>query len=291
MPTVCFVSCTSNRPPTDNQPTIMDIKKKINRAFELLEKFFSRHWFNPFATVYLNLRCLPLRQAVKLPVWLYGRPRLMNLSGRIELGEVRPGMVRFNMMIIGSPSNMGAQSELNIGGTIRFEGKARIRTGIRIVVDEGGLLEFGDNLILGDFINIGCARHIRIGHSARIAHRSQIFDTNYHYVVNLQKGIVPPLCKPVTVGDNCWICNTATISAGACVPDNTIISSNSLVNKDFSSIPEYSIIGGTPARLIGSGFRLVSKLPKEREITAFYREHPGEIFRFPDDADPDRWFG
>lgn len=269
----------------------MSLSQKINHGFELVEKFFSQRWLNPFATIYLNLRCLPLKQALRLPVWVYGRPRLMNLSGRIELGELKSGIVRFNIIIIGSPSNMGAQSELNIGGTLRFEGKARIRTGIRIVVDAGARLEFGKNLILGDYINIGCARHIRIGESARIAHRTQIFDTNYHYVANLSKGIVPPLSREVEIGDRCWICNGASITAGARVPADTIISSNSLVNKDFSALPPYSIIGGCPAKQIASGVRLVSQLAKEREITEFYRTHPDEMFQIPENIDTKEWYG
>lgn len=269
----------------------MNIRKKINRAFELCEKYVSLNWFNPFATLYLNLRCLPLRDALHFPVWVFGRPRLMNLCGRIEIkGEVRSGMVWFNHVIIGSPSNMGAQSELNIAGTLIFHGKARIRTGCRIVVDSDAVLEIGKGLIMGDFINIGCAKSIRIGDYARMAHRSQIFDTNYHYVANLNKGIVPPLSRPVVIGDHCWICNTAAISAGAVVPSNTIVSSNSLVNKDFSDIPPYSIIGGCPAKLIGSGFRLVNKLSKERDITDFYNTHPDEVMRIPETFTEAEWF-
>lgn len=269
----------------------MNIRKKINRAFELCEKFFSLNWFNPFATLYLNLRCLPLGDALRFPVWVFGRPRLMNLCGRIEIkGEVKSGLVWFNHVIIGSPSNMGAQSELNVAGTLIFHGKARIRTGCRIVVDGDAVLEFGKGLIMGDFINIGCAKSIRIGDYARMAHRSQIFDTNYHYVVNFNKGIVPPVSRPVVIGNDCWICNTTAITAGAVIPSDTIVSSNSLVNKDFSSIPQYSIIGGCPAKLIASGFRLVNKLSKEREITAFYNEHSGELYTIPEDLKESEWF-
>lgn len=269
----------------------MNLKKKINRALELCEKFFSQNWLNPFATLYLNLRCLPLSQALRFPVWVFGRPRLMNLSGEIEIaGEPRCGMVWFNHVIIGSPSNMGAQSEINIGGKIIFHGKARIRTGCRIVVDSDAVLEIGNGLILGDYINIGCATSIKIGNYARIAHRTQIFDTNYHYVANLNKRIVPPFSRPIVIGDHCWICNSATISAGAVIPDNTIVSSNSLVNKDFSTIPPYSMIGGCPAKVIASGFRLVNKASKEREITRYYISHPDTIMELPDSFEETEWF-
>lgn len=37
---------------------------------------------------------------------------------------------------------------------------------------------------------------------------------------------------------------------GTVIPDHTIVSSNSLCNKDYSDVPQFSIIGGIPARLI-----------------------------------------
>lgn len=269
----------------------MSLKNKINRALELCENFFSINWLNPFATIYLNLRCLPLRQAVKMPVWVFGRPRLMNLSGTIKIeGTLRSGMVWFNRVLVGSPSNAGTQSELNISGTVIFHGTARIRTGCRIVVDNGGVLEIGDGFILADYINIGCAKSIRIGNYTRIAHRSQIFDTNYHYTVNFNKGIIPPLSRPIVIGDHCWICNSSTISAGAVVPSDSIVSSNSLVNKDFSALPPYSIIGGCPAKHLASGIRMVNKLSRERNITEFYNTHPGEIMQVPESFVENDWF-
>ena len=41
------------------------------------------------------------------------------------------------------------------------------------------------------------------------------------------------------------------------MPDFTIVASNSLVGKDYSDIPESSMIGGIPAKLIATGFRKV----------------------------------
>ncbi len=129
----------------------MNLRKKINRAFELCEKFFSINWINPFATIYLNLRCLPLHQAISLPIWVFGRPRLMNLSGKIEIkGHIRSGMVWFNRVLIGSPSNAGTQSELNISGTVIFHGSAKMPTGCRIVIANGGILEIGNGCIMAD---------------------------------------------------------------------------------------------------------------------------------------------
>lgn len=265
--------------------------KAFNKAFGLLEEFFSKNWFNPVATIYVNFRSFPVCQAAKLPIWVYGRPRLMCLTGKMVVkAPVKSGLIRFNFVNIGSPSNMGVQSELNNQGTIIFHGTARIRTGNRIVVGWNGILELGDKLIMGDMVNIGCFKSIRIGDNVRIAHRSQIFDSNYHYVANFNKGIVPPINRRIEIGSNCWICNSVAVSAGAVLPDFTIVSTNSLVNKDFSEFGPKSIIGGIPAKHIASGFQMVNNLRKEREISRYYATSTNKCFNIPDTLKGSEWF-
>ena len=266
------------------------IKKGFNKFFSSLEKFISINWFNPFLTIYLNLRSFPFRQAIKMPVWIYGRPRLMCLLGEMRIdGSIRSGMVKFNFVNIGSPSNMGIQSEINNQGTIIFHGTTKIRTGNRIVVGYNAILELGDNLIIGDMCNLGCFKSIRIGHDTRISHRSQIFDSNYHYIVNIAKSIVPNTYNRIVIGNYCWICNSVSISAGAKIPDYTIVSSHSLLNKDFSTIDPGTIIGGIPAKLIASGYKLVNNRYKEMEIAHYYTQNNKE-YHIPEGICPEEWF-
>lgn len=244
----------------------------IGKFFTRLERLISFNWFNPFATIYLNMRTMPLSKALRMPVWVYGRPRIMELSGKIMIeGKIKSGMIRFNYVNFG-PSNMGVQSEIALGGTIIFKGKANIRTGNRIGVGHDGVLELGRDVIIADYINIGCYKHIKIGDNVRLSHRSQLFDSNYHYVVNLNKGIIPPVVKSIEIGSHCWICNSCSIYPGTVLPAYTIVSKNSMVNKSFAEIPQGSIIGGMPAKLIASGFKLVNNTGKEAEITCHYEK-------------------
>ena len=125
-------------------------------------------------------------------------------------------------------------------------------------------------------VNITASTKITIGKYTRIVHRCQVLDTNYHYVVNLTKRIVPRMSRPIEIGDYCWICNSTTITGGAIIPEKTIVASNSLVNKDFSNVPPTSIIGGIPAKLIGSGFRRIESLNFQRCISDYFRNNPLE---------------
>ena len=268
----------------------LTFKKFIHRVdlkigFSALERLFSKNWFNPFATIYLNLRSFPLAQAIKMPVWVYGCPRFYELSGRMIVdGKVSSGMIRFNQVKPGAPSNMSVKSEILNKGLIVFHGVGLIGTGNKIVVGSKATLDIGKNFKITDMCNIGCFRSVFIGEQSWIVHRCQIFDSNSHYVANFAKGTVPDYSKPIRIGKGCWICNSSTITGNAVLPDYTIVASNSLVNKDMSDIPESSMIGGTPAKLIATGFRKIENSKIENEILKFYNDTPDGMFKIPAEA-------
>lgn len=268
----------------------LSIGEAINFSLSKLENFFSVNWLNPIATLYLNFRCFPIKQAVHLPIFVYGMPRFYNLSGRMKIeGEISMGVVRFNQVKTEAPSNSCSKAEICNYGLIIFRGKGYIGTGCKIVVGHNKILDIGENFRITDFCNIGCYAGISIGAQSWIVHRCQILDSNYHYVADFEKGIVPRYSKPIHIGRGCWICNTTTITGGTVLPDFTIVASNSLVGKDYSDIPESSMIGGIPAKFIRTGFRRIDNSQIERKIDLFYKENPESVFEIPEDDTPEEY--
>lgn len=268
-----------------------EILRKIDNKYGMgwLEMHIASNWYNPFATIWLNFRCLSLTQAWRLPISVYGHPRFYNLSGSIHIaGKVTTGMITFNQTRAGSPSLMNQQSEIMNQGLIIFHGKGVIGTGNKIRIAPNATLEIGANFKITDFVNIGCYSRITIGELSRIVHRCQVLDSNYHYVANYNKRIVPKWTKPINIGKGCWICNSTTITGGAIIPDFTIVASNSLVSKDFSNIENNSMIGGIPAKLIATGFRRIENRECEQEIQRYYAQYPNGMFSIPEDMTMDK---
>ncbi|MBR5481871.1 MAG: acyltransferase [Bacteroidaceae bacterium] len=271
-------------------------KKKLWTVFDerygfcFLERLFSCNWFNPFATIWLNLRSFPLSQAICFPIWCYGRPKFYGLSGHMIIeGKIASGMIRFNQTKYMAPSNMDAQTELFNYGKIIFRGPGIIGTGNKIVVFRSGTLDIGANFKITDMCNVGCFQQIIIGEQTRITHRCQVLESNYHFVANFAKGIVPKHSRPISLGKGCWICNSSTIMGGTKLPDFTLVASNSLLNKNYSEIPESSLIGGIPARLIATGFRKIENGMIETEIAQFYKMNPNQVFCMPESANPNEY--
>lgn len=232
------------------------------------------NWFNPLATLYINFRSFPLKQAWRLPVFVYGWPRLFSLFGTMEcVGKCKPAMIKFNQTNYGMPNNPLTSSAINNWGKIIFHGKCEIFTSNKINVGRGAVLELGGIKIMCE-CNITAHQSVRIGNYTWITHRCQVMDSNFHFVANFTNGRIPKYTRPIIIGDYCWICNTSTIAAGSILPDKTIVASNSLVNKDMSNVPEESIIGGIPAKLISTGYRRVCSRKLELTMYKFFTDNP-----------------
>lgn len=91
-------------------------------------------------------------------------------------------------------------------------------------------------------------------------------DFNSHFIED-SDGNVQQIIKPIELGDYVWVGNSSTIMPGTRIPSWTIIASNSLCNKDYTTlIPSESIIGGTPAKLIRSGLHRIYDRAREQYL-------------------------
>lgn len=262
--------------------TLEKIRFHLGKLYvEKFEQIPYVNWFNPLITIYLNFRSFPLCQAWKFPVFVYGWPRLFSLYGTMEcVGKCWPGMIVLNQTNCGMPNNPGTSTAIDNWGKIIFHGKCQIFTSNKINVGLKATLELGEGTKIMCMCNITAYTSVRIGAQSWIVHRCQVMDSNFHFVANFRNKIIPRYSRPIEIGSYCWICNSTTVSAGAKIPNKTIVASNSLVNKDMQNIPEESIIGGIPAKLISTGFRKVESKKLERAIWKYFAEHPNEIL-FP----------
>ncbi len=248
------------------------IKRGFNRLLFNIEHYFSRKHFRLLKTIYINLRSLPLKQAIKRPIYVYGNVKLDSLYGDIEIqGKITRGMIKIGLPVNGAAIDTKKTHFLN-NGKITFKGKVNICNGGSIN-NRGGNLILGNGVIIGENVRIVCTHHIEINEGTRIAHESQIMDSNFHFIINTDSQSTSTANGKIIIGKYCWIGNRSTIQKGTVLPDYTIAASNTLLNKDYSEIPQYSLIGGMPAKFIKSGLRRVFNIHNERMLKKYFKEH------------------
>lgn len=222
------------------------IMKKISR---LVVKH-SHNDYNRLFSWYFNLRYLPWHQAKCLPIVFYGHPRIVaqeHTKIEIQAAEITHGMIQINKTNE-SPCNFGCDIELVLKGkSITFQGGATIGSGGKWVFYGDSEVVFGANILINNGVMIGSCASIKIGDNVVIAHQCQIFDTDFHFVYNINSKVVKNQCSPIIIGKNVWLGNRVSICKGAHLPDYSIVAANSMVNKDFSHCPTATFFAGIPA--------------------------------------------
>lgn len=219
-------------------------------------------------TLWFNFKMLPFKEAVKLPIYLYGKITLRSTKGEIIISApIRHGMIKIGKNDY-YPDTSVQHSILTIRGKIIFHGSVNFLHGTYLLISDNATLEIGSRgTFFGTGTKIICFERITICDNVQITWECQLMDTSFHYIELLhENNSINPLTKPILIGNNVWIGNRTTISKGAVIPDFTIVTSNSLVNKDFSQAGLYGMLAGSPATLKRSGSKRVFDEMKEKEL-------------------------
>jgi acetyltransferase-like isoleucine patch superfamily enzyme len=219
------------------------LKKSIRR----LRIYSSINWIK---SIYFNFKMLPFNQARKLPVIFYGRVKFAGLQGKLIFdAPLKFGMVGFGQryeIFVVSKKN----AQLTLNGTLIFKGHVQFGIDYLVLIGKNAILEMGNFSSLGGNGKIVCTEQIRFGDFARVGFESQIIDSNFHEMTNLETGEVYTVSESIQLGKFNYIGNRVTIMPGTITPDYCTIASSSLCNKDYTNLKSNVLIGGIPAKLI-----------------------------------------
>jgi acetyltransferase-like isoleucine patch superfamily enzyme len=134
-----------------------------------------------------------------------------------------------------------------------FSGGGRVEIGRGFIVEGRQFpVEFGarpgGKLILGDGVHFnGCSvvasELITIGYKSGVGDFTSIMDSTYHDL----SSDTTSRTQPISIGSNVWIGRSCTILPGVSIGDNSVVASNSVVNK---SVPPNTLVGGVPAKFL-----------------------------------------
>jgi lipopolysaccharide O-acetyltransferase len=120
----------------------------------------------------------------------------------------------------------------------------------------GKKLIIGENVKINNLCHIGAAEMVKIGAGTVIASKVYITDHDHgqftqrlgveHFLADKQKN--PLVSKPVVIGSNVWIGESAIILKGVTIGDNSVIGSGAIVTKDVP--PNSVLVGSAASRII-----------------------------------------
>jgi acetyltransferase-like isoleucine patch superfamily enzyme len=119
--------------------------------------------------------------------------------------------------------------------------------GCKIRAHEGHV-SIGAKSVLGQECTISAYQHVSIGRECIVADRVMLIDFD-HGMVEVERPIREQgiYKRDVRVGHNVWIGYGACLLRGVTVGNNSVIGTNSVVNKD---VPGDAVVAGIPARVL-----------------------------------------
>ena len=252
-----------------------NFKKIFLKLSSYLFNWRGQQRINILKTVYYNFRLFPFHIAKKLPLFIHHGVKTYKMGAICIEGEIKRRMISIGAF------NLKAQGVTKIvnRGKIIFRGPVIL--GGCTIIENSGIIVFEGETLVAEGTTFLVHKKLVIGKYTRIGFNCLWTDSDYHYMINVQTGEVKPNKKEIIIGKCNWIASCTTVKKGTFTPDYTIVASNSLLCKDYrQDLPPYSIIGGTPAKLITSGYRRIYNMTEEKFLDNCFvdnKEYPFTI--------------
>lgn len=196
-------------------------------------------------TFYFNFKYLPFKLAIKLPMFIDYKTRIIN---------VRRGAIRFDCQVkpfifkIGIKGSKGIVSNrysaFSVMGSVVFKGKASFASGTSLRVD--GKAIFGKNFSTNKNCFLSCTSRVVFGDDVLLGWNVTIRDSDGHQV--LWNGKKQKDRAEITIGNHVWIASEVHILKGVTIGSGSIVGYRSTVTKSF---PQNNILlGGYPAKIL-----------------------------------------
>lgn len=197
-------------------------------------------------TILFNFHYFKFKDAIKFPVIISHRVKLLNIKGKVELTSP----AKFGMIKIGVTDHMfscdkGLRSLWNVEGKVILGKNINIGNGAKIRVL--GRMQIGNEFCCNGVFLLDCKKNIEIGNDVLVGWNCTIMDTDNHYIFNNKKEIINPIEK-IYIGNKVWIAANCSVKKGAKILDETVIASNSLISKE--AINGNCVIAGSPAKVV-----------------------------------------
>lgn len=202
---------------------------------------------NLLYTVWFNMRYLPIKKAMHLPIFVRRNLRIEQLRrGQIEVNNIK----LFNVLIGGGKSPaMNANRaciRLERDAKLIFRGHAIISEGTVLRCDKNGHIDFGKEFYCNCncYLRTGCG--ITFGDDCALGWNCTINTSDGHHVWHDGNEVL--MEGSIEIGNRVWLTSEVTLNKSTCIADDCVVTQRAIVTKSFKE--KHCLIGGIPAKVI-----------------------------------------
>lgn len=218
----------------------------------MITRIFEKIYRN-IISIPINFKCLPFKQAVKLPIHVSGNIAFGNICKKSV--EIKTPIIYRGMIQLGTNKgsfDMGGVDYVDIkqGGKIIFYGPCNICSGIKISIGSKAKLEIGENTFINSNTIIAVCSSVFLGRNFSAGWNCMITDWDGHDIIDSCTLKLLNTPAPISFGEDCWIGAHTTVLKGCTFANKVIVPCSSIVTKSCST--ESVIFGGTQNKILKS---------------------------------------
>ncbi len=196
-------------------------------------------------TVYFNLRCFPFTTAIKFPILVSYRTKLVELHKNIITFERPPYRFMVKFGFGGSSGIIERKSLICLEkGHVCFGGKADFCAGASL--RNSGELRFGNQFWANKNCTIWCSKSMTFGDNVLFGWNIFFRDSDGHLII--ENGVPRPVDGKITIGNHCWICSESHVLKNGGLGNDCVLGYGSLLTSTYDN--DNTLYVGRPAKPI-----------------------------------------
>ncbi len=212
-----------------------------------LKLFFEIDWLK---TIRFNFHYFPLRQAVRIPAYVYWNTSFVEMGGNVCLKcPAKIGMLRIGPHTIGIKDRK-TRTLWQVSGGVEVNGSVHFGRGCKVCVEKDALLKIGEHFHVTGDTTIVCKKSVSFGRDCLLSWDVMVMDTDFHHIYNNGEEVNTP--QPVSVGNHVWIGMGATILKGVKINDEIVVAANSNITRNLNE--SHCVYGG-----VGKGVEVLKR--------------------------------
>lgn len=239
---------------------------------------------NLLATLLFNIKAFGLTKGLQFPVYVYGHIKMNSIGNIVIKCPITRGLIKIgvNHETVAAPYTIFENK-----GTVEIYG--RLLIGYGSVFNNSGTVILRGNNLLSNKVELDIRTRLDVGENTFVGFESHIYDSDFHNVVDVSTHRVYRNCAPIVLGKFNWFGGNTFIKKGTVTPNYLIVASpNSLLAKDYSTLPPYTVLAGCPAKPVKQGIRRIYNYTLDSEISNYFIQHPEEkYYQVDEQADLD----
>lgn len=118
-----------------------------------------------------------------------------------------------------------------------------------------------------------CQNRITFHDDIQVGYETTFMDTDFHFLINTETRLVKKNIAEILIESGSWISSNCKIMKGTRIPKDSVVITNTILDKDYSIESANTLFAGNPGKPISNHYRRIFNVGLEQELRDFFNNN------------------